>query len=639
MKFGIKIRAVIGAAVTALIAVSAGGLVADTPAAAAGSSTVRTAQLQLDDVSLTVAARAIPGAFTVSPSGDLIQTATASTMTPYAAISLTAVPYGYADPAEASLGEAGPNAAATWLTELTAFRTSQGGRTGTAPTATLFGKAAVGIQTHDKIAVDGIHPIAVDIDEWVVPAGQRLWLIRAEQAAGTGTLAPDLTVTSTNVATPSTILNTPKPATTRTQASVITPMTAGNLPTPAWWSGVCDVGNHSVNYQLGTTTYRGMQACGPRLRDRPDGQSEPMVSIGGWGEYEWECVELSMRYLFEAGYVTNGYEANGNTVVAHYNGTKMVAKSNGVAGSSPQPGDVVSMGFDTTNGHTAVVYSNNVNASGDGTIGILQENSTTNGIDTMTVNNWVVTATVGTGVSWLHDPTSTSTSGRTVGDYDGGGRTDLALYRQDCSAGSSWWVNSTETGNAVFSGATYGGCTDIPAPGDYDGDGVTDRALFRRDCVNGSTWWITSGRTGATIYAGLKFGGCNDIPAPGDYDGDGVTDLALYRPDCTNGSNWWVTSTRTGNAIYSGSKFGGCADIPAPGDYDNDGYTDRACTGRTARMVRIGGCRAPRPVLRFTAVASSVAVLISRLRVTTTTMVTPIVRCTGRTARTVRAGG
>lgn len=50
-----------------------------------------------------------------------------------------------------------------------------------------------------------------------------------------------------------------------------------------------------------------------------------------------------------------------------------------------------------------------------------------------------------------------------VRDYDRDGYTDLALYRQDCTNGSSWWVKSTRTKNQLNGGTKYGGCHDIPA--------------------------------------------------------------------------------------------------------------------------------------------------------------------------------
>jgi hypothetical protein len=63
--------------------------------------------------------------------------------------------------------------------------------------------------------------------------------------------------------------------------------------------------------------------------------------------------------------------------------------------------------------------------------------------------------------------------------------------------------------------------------GDYDGDGVTDVAVFRPS--NGR--WYVLGRPA------VSWGLSGDVPVPGDYDGDGVTDVAVFRP--SNG-RWYV---------------------------------------------------------------------------------------------------
>jgi len=124
------------------------------------------------------------------------------------------------------------------------------------------------------------------------------------------------------------------------------------------------------SYPLGGS-YRGVKACGPR--PWADNAPNAMVQFfpGSWGVLEWECVELSMRFLYLA-YGIAPYQANGNQVVTNYSGSELIKINNGTPGFAPQPNDIMSSGPDTAVGHTSVVIESNVDSSGNGTITILE---------------------------------------------------------------------------------------------------------------------------------------------------------------------------------------------------------------------------------------------------------------------------
>lgn len=182
------------------------------------------------------------------------------------------------------------------------------------------------------------------------------------------------------------------------------------LPAPSWWSGSCDSGNYAGAHPLGAS-YRGVEVCGPR--PGADGAPNRLVRFfaGAWGELEWQCVELSMRYLYVA-YGVVPYAANGKDVVANYSplyGGGLVKVANGTVGTPPEAGDVISFGATVSSsfGHTGVIESTNVDGNGNGTIRILSQNDTVDGWRTLSVNNWSVdgpAAGLGAVDGWLHKP-------------------------------------------------------------------------------------------------------------------------------------------------------------------------------------------------------------------------------------------
>ena len=202
------------------------------------------------------------------------------------------------------------------------------------------------------------------------------------------------------------------PSPTATPAPTTNPPggTGATLDAPSWWSGTCDSGNYPGAKALGAS-YRGVAVCGPR--PGADGAPNRSVSFypGAWGELEWQCVELSMRYLYLA-YGVKPYGANGKDVVDNYTasaGGGLVKVANGVSGTAPAPGDVISFGPTATSslGHTGVVESVNVDGSGNGSIRILSQNDTSDGWRTIPVSGWSVNGPatgLGTVTGWLHKP-------------------------------------------------------------------------------------------------------------------------------------------------------------------------------------------------------------------------------------------
>ena len=151
-----------------------------------------------------------------------------------------------------------------------------------------------------------------------------------------------------------------------------------------------------------------------------------------------------------------------------------------------------------------------------------------------------------------------------AGDYDGDGKTDIALFR---SSTGEWYIfkSSTRTAAPVV---RWGGVGDVPVAGDYDRDGKTDIAVFRPSTGD---WYILNSRTW-TAAPVVRWGGVGDVPVVGDYDSDGKSDIAVFRPGT---GDWYIlnSSTRTAAPVV---RWGGVNDIPVARDYDGDGKTDIA---------------------------------------------------------------
>ena len=144
------------------------------------------------------------------------------------------------------------------------------------------------------------------------------------------------------------------------------------------------------------------------------------------------------------------------------------------------------------------------------------------------------------------------------GDYDGDGKRDFVVQRNNGGGQAKFWMYQTTAGLAQV---VFGTPTDVIVPGDYDGDGKTDIATVRGSAGQ-YNWYVRPSSTGVVSGAPYAVFGASatDFFTQGDYDGDGKTDVAVWRPSAVAGaSTFWVLGSTSG---AFGVPFGQQGDYP-----------------------------------------------------------------------------
>jgi hypothetical protein len=328
-------------------------------------------------------------------------------------------------------------------------------------------------------------------------------------------------------------------------AFVRTQPATADVGAPPWWKDaqghptVCDTANYPGSYALGAS-YNGVQACGP---GPTQGGADHLVHFftNAWGEYEWECVELVMRYMYQVYGIAPYSAPGGKDVVANYAGTVLTKVTNNGT-TTPTAGDILSFAVSANHpgvGHAAVVTAVSVDGNGKGTVTYMQQNAGYDHRNPDVVDDgWgsvsVTNKTLGDSISgWLHDPN---------------GSPGKSLLQVE-NPGNGWSAyNLTQSANKQIKGAPS-----VVWNGQHIGFAVTsDGRLDQFAICPGGRAWCSYDLTGTNAMSG----GVRAVMHGSAYE--------VFGPSA-DGSLLQVENAGTGWAVYNLTSSNGVKTLGAPG--------------------------------------------------------------------------
>jgi hypothetical protein len=168
-------------------------------------------------------------------------------------------------------------------------------------------------------------------------------------------------------------------------------------------------------------------------------------------------------------------------------------------------------------------------------------------------------------------------------DFDGDGLREIGVFKPPTSVGGVGTFHILLSSNGWLAGLalqqSFGTLGDIPVPADYDGDGRTDIAVYRTsgpfgtDPTDNDAYWIycpsAGGYSSCANPVSISFGDRPYVPLPGtDFDGNPSTgEMAIFRPD--NDRVYWRIQPYTTNQFRDFNNATGGIVLPLQLDGDN----------------------------------------------------------------------